>query len=44
MKMKMTSSTLRKGSAQVTGLLTPGSSIGGIRVTAWGSLGVCRLS
>lgn len=42
--MTMTSSTLRKGSAQVTGLLTPGSAIQWIRVTAVKTLGACRLS
>lgn len=42
--MKTTSPTLRKGSAQVTDLLTPGSAIIGIRISVMKMLGACRLS
>lgn len=42
--MKMTMPTLQKDFAQVTGLLTPGSAIMGIRASAVETPGACRLS
>ena len=40
--MTMTHPTLRKGSAQVTGLLTPGSAIMEIGISVVEMLGACR--